>query len=84
MLYTVVPLERIYCNMRERVGGSSKSIRGNEISYSEIEHVTIELEHGKIYAKKYADDYVIEQIVSTNMKDYLNPQFNPGNIIKIK
>lgn len=80
MLYTVMPLERIYSNR-------AKSILGNETKRDEVkgdgstEHQTISITHGSVYARKEGDKYIVDGIYSTDMSDYLNPLYFPGSPI---
>lgn len=66
MLYTVRPLERIYTDLNCEVEEEPKELK------------MFETEHGHIYARKSDDKYIIEQIVSSDMSDYLNEIFQPG------
>lgn len=82
MLYTIMPLERIYSYR-------TQSILGNETSKSELEgdaaseYRTVSLTHGSVYARRDGDKYVVDGILSTDMNDYLNPLYSPGSSIEI-
>jgi hypothetical protein len=67
MMYTVVPLERIY---RSRIDDDSNN--------TEPEFKDIFLEHGRVVAKREGQCYIIEKLVSTQMSDYLNEAYYPG------
>jgi len=73
MLYTVVPLERIYVNHRA-VNQTPKE--------AEPEYKEIMLKHGRVVARREGENYVVHRIISTDMKDYLNMDYYPGQVIK--
>lgn len=66
MLYTVRPLERIYKDMNQ------------EEKEEPYEEKVFDTPHGQIYTRKLEDKYIINQIVSSDMSDYLNEAFQPG------
>lgn len=70
MLYTVRPLESIYHNRMEK----------EEEPEKEIEEFPID--HGVVMAYKKDDDYIVDSICSTDMANYLNPEYYPGQIYK--
>jgi len=72
MLYTVVPLERIYKNNGEK----QPAARETEPQYKEIL-----IKHGRIVARREGDNYVVQKIYTTDMSDYLNEAYMPGKII---
>lgn len=74
MLYTVVPLERIYVNHN---AGNITQKKEEEPEYREIM-----LKHGRIIARRNGENYVVHRIISTDMSDYLNADYYPGQIIK--
>lgn len=74
MLYTVVPLERIYVDQRAK----EQAIKDE----AEIEYKEISLKHGRVVARRDGDNYVVHRINTTDMSDYLNADYSPGNIIK--
>ena len=76
MLYTVVPLERIYADKR-----ADKQTPKND---NEPEYKEIPLKYGRVVARRDGDNYVVHRIISTDMSDYLNMDYYPGQIIKIK
>lgn len=82
MLYTVVPLERIYTNMAKSVLDEYKvqSLMPQEESpvYKDVP-----IAHGKIVARQEGDKYVVSRINSTDMSDYLNANYSPGSHIDI-
>jgi len=75
MLYTVVPLEKIYT---DRTDSLIKSKNSREES-TNVERDGFGVEHGRIYTRREGENYIIEGIQSTDMQDYLNPQYSPGN-----
>lgn len=81
MLYTVVPLERIYSNQARSILDEYrvKSYQATE----EIEYKDISISHGRIYARKEGNKYIVDKIHSTNMEDYLNEKYAPGAEIAI-
>lgn len=74
MLYTVVPLERIY------VDQSAKETATKEEAESEYKEVLIR--HGRVVARRDGEKYVVQKINSTDMGDYLNADYSPGKVIK--
>jgi hypothetical protein len=72
MLYTVMPLERIYSNRNETIP-KDKTMIPTEAEYKEIS-----LPHGRIVTRREGDSYIIERINSTDMKDYLCDEYSPG------
>jgi hypothetical protein len=81
MLYTVVPLERIFRDRTESVLGK-KTAQTNS-SEKDVEYKSMDLPHGRVYAKRNGDNYIVDGISSTDMGDYLNPSFIPGTAIDI-
>ena len=71
MLYTVVPLERIY------VDQSAKDSANKE---EEPEYKEVLIRHGRVVARRDGENYVVQKINSTNMSDYLNADYSPGKI----
>lgn len=74
MLYTVVPLERIYVDQRAKEAGSKEE--------AEPEYKELLLKHGRVVTRREGENYVIQKINSTNMSDYLNEAYSPGRVIK--
>jgi hypothetical protein len=74
MLYTVVPLERIYADKR-----ADKSVSKDEI---EPEYKEIPLKYGRVIARRDGENYIVHRIISTDMSDYLNADYYPGQIIR--
>lgn len=74
MLYTVVPLERIYVDQRAAMQAKKEE--------TEPEYKEILLKHGRVIARREGENYVVQKIISTDMKDYLNMDYYPGQIIK--
>lgn len=73
MLYTVVPLERIY------VDHNAKDQIKND---AEPEYKEVLLKHGRVIARREGENYVVQKLLSTDMSDYLNEDYSPGKIIK--
>lgn len=74
MLYTVVPLERIYVDHNAK-----DQLKSEE---TEPEYKEVMLQHGRVVTRRDGKDYVVQKINSTNMSDYLNADYSPGKIIK--
>lgn len=73
MLYTVVPLERIY------VDHNAKDQIKND---AEPEYKEVLLKHGRVITRREGENYVVQKLLSTDMSDYLNEDYSPGKIIK--
>lgn len=78
MLYTVMPLERIYTDFRGREAELHKS---GDNSEAEEEYQEVLLPHGRIVTRRNGKDFIVERINSTDMNDYLNEEYYPGKII---
>ncbi|MDI9509978.1 MAG: hypothetical protein GX319_09220 [Clostridiales bacterium] len=74
MLYTVIPLERIYVDQRAE---DKKTIDETDAEYKDLV-----LKHGRVVTRRDGDNYVVQRINSTDMRDYLNEEYSPGKIIK--
>ncbi len=74
MLYTVVPLERIYVDQRAK----KPDIKGE----AEPEYKELLLKHGRVIARREGENYVVQKINTTDMSDYLDGEYYPGKIIK--
>lgn len=74
MLYTVVPLERIYVDQRAKNQAMKEE--------TEPEYKEIVLKHGRIVTRRDGENYVVQKINSTDMSDYLNADYAPGKIVK--
>ena len=72
MLYTVVPLERIY---------SDKSNEPMKESDNMPEYKDISLKYGLVRARRDGEQYVVEHMNSTDMTDYLREEFTPGSTL---
>lgn len=83
MLYTVKPLERIYA-APETFDSSKRFSAAQAKETSAQEYKDIVLQNGRIVARRNGEEYVVERINSTNMKDYLNEEYVPGKSIKAK
>lgn len=82
MLYTIVPLERIYSYRTESLLGN-KAEDQEKKEDTAVEYRDITLKHGKIRAKRDGENFVVEGISSTDMGDYLNKDYMPGSVIKM-
>ncbi len=82
MLYTVIPLERIYSYRTESILGNTRYPESTEGKDTAVEYRNIALKHGNVYTKLDGSDYVVEGIVSTDMADYLNAEYMPGSRIR--
>lgn len=80
MLYTARPLERIYADPSAFSQKKQGAPKAGEINNSEYKEVM--LPNGRIVTRRDGDNYVIERINSTNMKDYLNEEYVPGKNMK--
>ena len=76
MLYTVVPLERIYSTRFHRSNGLNQGVD----SPKNIEYKDIPLDHGFLRTRAEGDQCVVDSIISTDLKDYLNVNYVPGSI----
>ena len=74
MLYTVVPLERIYVDQKTK--------DQNKCDETEPEYKEIVLRHGRVVTRRDGENYVVQKINSTNMSDYLNADYSPGKVIQ--
>jgi hypothetical protein len=84
MLYTVVPLERVYHNFREDDKPKLKSGDNNKQESDNTEYKEVMLEHGRVITRRDGENYIIEQINSTDMQDYLNEAYVPGKVMRNK
>lgn len=75
MLYTITPLERIYTDRTEPLVISKQSQKES----TTVEQSSFDVKHGKIYARKEGENYIIEGMQSTDMQDYLREEYAPGN-----
>ena len=81
MLYTVVPLERVYHNFRENDQLKFQSDGRNQQLADQPEYREIMLKHGRVVTRRDGDNYIIEKINSTDMGDYLNAEYAPGQYV---
>jgi hypothetical protein len=82
MLYTVMPLERIYSYRTESVLGNTGQLEFQNAGDTAVEYRDISLEHGSVRARRDGENFVVEGINSTDMRDYLNEEYVPGAVIK--
>lgn len=68
MLYTVIPIEQIYRGIKKEI----------EIKKEEKD---IQILHGYVSVEKNGESYVVNRVISTDMKDYLNEMYFPGQTI---
>ncbi len=80
MLYTVVPLERIYAIPSS--SEQSNKDKQKQKEEPEAEYRDIMIPHGRIVARREGENYIVERINSTDMQDYLNDGYVPGKNIK--
>ena len=92
MLYTSVPIDRIYNNQvnsliipRNNISmtGQESDIKSDSEN-NRLEVKMIDIEHGKVYARREGDNYVVDSISSTCLSDYLTEDYKIGSIIDIK
>ncbi|BCJ95149.1 hypothetical protein acsn021_27180 [Anaerocolumna cellulosilytica] len=84
MLYTIVPLERIYsCRTESVIRGRRLDNDSGEMS-TDVEYKRIALRHGHIYARREGEGYIVDGILSTDMADYLDKNYFPGKSIDCK
>lgn len=79
MLYTSRPLERIYADFIGKERGKPKKDARESAQYREVM-----LNHGRVVTRREGENYVVEHISSTDMKDYLNESYSPGKTIEDK
>ncbi len=77
MLYTIVPLERIYSYRTKSIIASKRNTAEKQ-DLEKDEFVNIALQHGQVYARRDGDHYVVDGICSTDMNDYLNENYSLG------
>lgn len=82
MLYTIVPLERIYSNRTRSVLDDYRIKSGHEPDET-IEYKDIPIANGKISIRQEGDKNIINRVHSTDMSDYLNVKYAPGTEIDI-
>ena len=82
MLYTVVPLERIYSYRTQSILGNTHYPESAQGKDTAVEYRNIALKHGNIYTRIDGSDYIVEGIASTDMADYLNEEYMPGARIR--
>lgn len=71
MLYTVIPLKRIYRNTDTSLSDDIPAC---------VEDIFHESNHLQVL--KQGDKKLIKQLVSGNIKDYLKEEYQPGKIYK--
>lgn len=82
MLYTVIPLERIYNNMTKSIIDEYMA-QGLLPLDTSSDFKDISIDNGRISAKRQGDKYIVNRINSTNMSDYLDDKYTPGKEIDI-
>lgn len=82
MLYTVVPLEKIYATPQYDKDKNSTDKNYQAKDGADIEYQEVLLPHGRIITRREGKDYIIEKIHSTDMRDYLNEEYAPGKKVK--
>lgn len=84
MLYTVVPLDRIYhCRTESVLFKASREDTSLTGEADREEYKDISIPHGSIRARKEGEQYFVESIQSTDMSDYLRADYLPGAQIKV-
>lgn len=78
MLYTVMPLERVYA--RPVSYTDIKQERPKESQEAEYQEVI--LPHGRVITRREGEGFIVERINSTDMSDYLKEDYTPGKSIK--
>ena len=68
ILYTIVPDEFIF-------GNTGKDFKGGDSM--EIDYLGEKV----LVSKAYGDQYIIDRLISTSPKAYLNPKLQPGAVI---
>ena len=79
MLYTVRPLERVYA----RPASYTDIKQEKPKNQSETQYREVTLQHGRVVTRREGDEYVVEGVISTDMKDYLNDKYSPGKNLKL-
>jgi len=77
MLYTSRPLERIYAPPEVFNKSKSRSTRA-DAREATAEYKEIMLPSGRLITRRDGDNYIIERVNSTDMKDYLRAEYTPG------
>lgn len=77
MLYTVMPLERIYTDFR----GREAELNRKDEKFAAEEYREVLLPHGRIVTRREGENYIIERVNSTDMRDYLNAEYAPGTTV---
>lgn len=78
MLYTSKPLERVYAD--PSVFDSTRKDKPKE--EEQLQYRELSLPNGRIVTRREGENYIIERIHSTDMKDYLNEEYYPGKNVK--
>lgn len=78
MLYTSVPLERVYHNFREQAKPVAKDSSSEHNNEDNMEYKEVLLKHGRLVTKRDGENYVVQKVYSTDMGDYLNDRYSPG------
>jgi hypothetical protein len=83
MLYTVIPLERIYADFNKNEE-ASKNEKNQQKQDTSMDYKDVQLRHGRLVTRRDGENYVVERVNSTDMSDYLNDEYCPGKVIKNK
>ena len=78
MLYTARPLERIYAVP----SAFNHAIQETGKDEANQNYRDVLLPNGRLITRRDGDNYVIERINSTDMNDYLNEAYFPGQNYK--
>ncbi len=71
MLYTAMPLERIYCDMNKEVEEKPKALKSFETDF------------GTVFAEEVDGEYFIRNFESSYMPDYLNEKYQIGSVYHV-
>lgn len=82
MLYTIVPLERVYSNTTRSLI-DDYMVQALSPVETETQYIDIPIAHGSLSARRQGDKYIVNQIKSTDMSSYLNEMYAPGKEIDI-
>ena len=78
MLYTVMPLERIYA----RPASYADIRQARPENQQDTAYHEVLLPHGRVVTRREGENYIVDHVISTDMKDYLQSEYSPGKTIK--
>lgn len=82
MLYTIVPLERIY-NNRTRSILDDYRVKNSHEPDETIKYKDMPIAYGKVSIRQEGNKNIVNRVTSTDMSDYLNVKYFPGMEIDI-